>query len=149
MFGMQHKILVVDDEESILFAMSAYFMTHGYQVDCAREMQEAEALLATVRYSVVIADLRLSELPSTEGIEIVRYVHERCPSSFLGDPLRNPHELRRVRGQGVSGTLTPLPSTSSAGRRRSPGDAGKLSSWAWWRKVRTFLSRDWEIPAFF
>jgi two-component system, response regulator, stage 0 sporulation protein F len=112
MFGMQRKILVVDDEESILFAMREYFMTHGYQVDCAREMQEAEALLATVRYSVVIADLRLSELPSTEGIEIVRYVHERCPwtRTILLTAYGSPEIEREARRWGVDSFLhKPLP----------------------------------------
>ena len=39
------KLLVVDDEESICFSMSEYFSQHGFKVDTAREMEEAEGLL--------------------------------------------------------------------------------------------------------
>jgi DNA-binding NtrC family response regulator len=76
---MPERILVVDDEDSILFAIKEYFTTHGYEVDCAREFEEAEALLANVCYSVVIADLRLTGINGVEGLELVGYVKERCP----------------------------------------------------------------------
>ena len=36
------KLLVVDDEESICFSMRDYFSQHGYKVDTARELEEAE-----------------------------------------------------------------------------------------------------------
>ena len=42
---MKPKILVVDDEELILSAIREYFLPLRYDVDCARELEEAEALL--------------------------------------------------------------------------------------------------------
>ena len=54
------RMLVVDDEEPILFAMREYFSTCGYEVDCARELEEAEALISNVQYALVIADMRLT-----------------------------------------------------------------------------------------
>lgn len=75
------KILVVDDEEPILFAMREYFRSQGYQVDCAQEKEEAEALLAHNCYSVAIVDLCLSGTDGTEGLEIVRFMRERCPGT--------------------------------------------------------------------
>ena len=53
------KLLVVDDEESICFSMSEYFSQHGFKVDTAREMEEAEGLLKHTEYKVIIQDLRL------------------------------------------------------------------------------------------
>ena len=76
---MSDRILVVDDEQSILFAMRDYFMAHGYEVDCARELDDVRALLSNVTYSVVIADLRLTGLHGTEGLEIVEHVRNHCP----------------------------------------------------------------------
>ena len=35
------KILIVDDEDPIRFAMSEYFRPQGYEVDCAQEKEEA------------------------------------------------------------------------------------------------------------
>jgi DNA-binding response OmpR family regulator len=39
------RLLVVDDEESICFSMSEYFSLHGFEVDTAREIDEAEKLV--------------------------------------------------------------------------------------------------------
>jgi DNA-binding NtrC family response regulator len=72
-------ILVVDDEESILFAMQQYITANGCTVDCARELEEAQALLSNIRYHLVIADLRLSGINSTEGLDLVSMIRERCP----------------------------------------------------------------------
>ena len=76
---MSARILVVDDEEPILSAIREYFAPLGYEVDCARELEEAEALLAHVRYEVLIADLRLTGSQSAEGLELVRFARERSP----------------------------------------------------------------------
>lgn len=76
---MSPRILVVDDEEPILFAISEYFEPLGYQVDCARELEEAEALLAHLRYALLIVDLRLTGIHSNEGLELVRFARERSP----------------------------------------------------------------------
>jgi DNA-binding response OmpR family regulator len=76
---MSARILVVDDEEPILFAISEYFEPLGYQVDCARELEEAEALLSHVRYALMIADLRLTGIHSNEGLELIRFARDRSP----------------------------------------------------------------------
>jgi len=75
------KILVVDDEDPILFAMGEYFRRQGYEVDCAQEKEEAEALLAHNCYCVAIVDLCLSGSDGIEGLEIVRFMRERCPGT--------------------------------------------------------------------
>ena len=74
-------MLVVDDEKTITFAIQNYFTRRGYRVDCAQELEEAEALMANVPYDVVIADLRLTGVHGSEGLEIVRSVRERYPKT--------------------------------------------------------------------
>jgi DNA-binding response OmpR family regulator len=76
---MKPRILVVDDEEPILFAIREYFAPLRYDVDCARELEEAEALLSHVRYALLIADLRLTGTHGNEGLELVRFARERSP----------------------------------------------------------------------
>jgi DNA-binding NtrC family response regulator len=71
---MPSPILIVDDEESILFAMQEYFTALGYHVDCARELDEAKGLLAHTSYAVAIADLRLTGSPGTEGLTLLDYI---------------------------------------------------------------------------
>ncbi len=78
-----HRILIVDDEEPILFAMREYFATKGYDVDCARETQEAEALLAANRYSLAILDLRLTGTQGAEGLDIIGSLRARSPKTRI------------------------------------------------------------------
>jgi DNA-binding NtrC family response regulator len=76
---MRPRILVVDDEDSILFAFRQSFEAFGYHVDCAREVEEAEALLVTYQYQAVLSDMRLTGMHGAEGLEIIGFVRERCP----------------------------------------------------------------------
>jgi DNA-binding response OmpR family regulator len=62
----------VDDEPAILFALSEYFRLNGWAVDAAAEKGEAEDLLASTDYAVVIADLRLTGLYGVEGLDIIQ-----------------------------------------------------------------------------
>lgn len=77
------RLLIIDNEETILLAMRSFFTTVGYRVDCAREREEAEALLATARYVAVIADLRLTGINDMEGLDVVGYVRARCPGTLI------------------------------------------------------------------
>ena len=76
----KQRLLVIDDEETILFALERYFRRIGYQVDCARELEEAEALATHTEYTLVIADLSLSD-SGTEGLEIIRYLRSTSPQA--------------------------------------------------------------------
>ncbi len=71
------RILILDDEEPILFAMREYFESQGYQVDCAKGQKEAEAHLARSQYSVVTVDLHLGGVDGKEGLDLVSTVRER------------------------------------------------------------------------
>ena len=77
------NLLVVDDEESICFSMSEYFSRHGFKVDTAREMEEAEGLIKTTDYKVIIQDLRLGLTLQPDGIEIIKLVHKRNPDTCI------------------------------------------------------------------
>lgn len=76
-------LLVVDDEESICFSMSEYFSQHGFKVDTAREIEEAEGLIKATEYKVIIQDLRLGLAPQPDGIEIIKLVHKRNPDTRI------------------------------------------------------------------
>ena len=79
----RQSLLVVDDEESICFSMRDYFSQHGYKVDTAREMDEAEGLIKATDYKVIIQDLRLGLTRHPDGIEIIKLVHERNPETRI------------------------------------------------------------------
>ena len=77
------RILIVDDEEPILFAMREYFVAKGWSVDCARETHEAVALLAEHDYGIAILDLRLSGTPGAEGLDLIESVRDRSPRTRI------------------------------------------------------------------
>jgi DNA-binding NtrC family response regulator len=77
------RLLVVDDEESICFSMSEYFSLHGFSVDTAREIEEAEKLVETTEYRVIIQDLRLGATRNPDGLDIIRLAHERHPDTRI------------------------------------------------------------------
>lgn len=65
------RLLVVDDEQPIAAATAGYFSALGYLVDSAREREEAEALLATRNYDVMIVDMQLTGSHGREGLELI------------------------------------------------------------------------------
>ena len=77
------NLLVVDDEESICFSMSEYFSQHGFKVDTAREMEEAEGLIKETDYKVIIQDLRLGIATHPDGLDIIKLVHKRNPETRI------------------------------------------------------------------
>jgi DNA-binding response OmpR family regulator len=72
---MKEKILIVDDDDQLVNAYREYLASLGYQVDSAAELEEAQTLLSHFQYSVVITDLRLSQL-SFGGLDIVKFVRD-------------------------------------------------------------------------
>jgi two-component system OmpR family response regulator len=75
------RLLLVDDEETILFALSQYFRGLSYRVDCAREREEAQALLSCVSYGCLVTDVRLSQAHGREGLELASFVYRSCAST--------------------------------------------------------------------
>jgi len=63
------RILIVDDEESILRLLNRLCRSAGYQVETAENGQQALEALRQNTYDVCIADLRL---PDSDGITILR-----------------------------------------------------------------------------
>ena len=76
-----HRVLIVDDEQTVLDAAAEYLGAYGFVVDTARELEEAEALLSAFGYSLVIADVRLTGVQGREGLELLRFVRQHCPDA--------------------------------------------------------------------
>src|SRR5690554_2407462 len=75
------KILLVDDDESTLFALRRHLQSLGVPVDVAGTVAEVRTLLRGTRYAAVITDLRLSGSEGEEGLEIVRMTAEQQPQA--------------------------------------------------------------------
>jgi DNA-binding response OmpR family regulator len=79
--GARPRLLIVDDEESILQAIGDYFEAQGFDVDRARDAAAARQCLDLNVYAGIIADLRLSGSQSSEGLEILEWTRRRSPAT--------------------------------------------------------------------
>jgi CheY-like chemotaxis protein len=66
------RILIVDDEEAILFAFKKVLSGPSITVDTAQSFPEALNLIELKSYSAVISDLRLTGAAIKEGFEVIR-----------------------------------------------------------------------------
>jgi DNA-binding NtrC family response regulator len=78
-----HRLLIVDDEDSIRFSLRAYFETQGFVADCANNLEQVEALLEKGKYTVAISDLRLDGQQSMSGLEVINLIHRRHPDTLI------------------------------------------------------------------
>src|SRR5690349_13296466 len=97
------RLLVVEDELTVQVALKKYFTAAGYDVRCACELEEAEALIVTDSYDVVIADLRLSWSYAAEGLEILRFVrrHSRGTQVVILSAYASPDLQHSARALGA------------------------------------------------
>jgi DNA-binding NtrC family response regulator len=108
----RRRLLIVDDEAAIRFALSDYFRDSGWEVDTACEREEAEALLAHAEYEVVIADLRLTGIYGIEGLDIIQWSRHIRPETrvVLLTGYGTPEIEAEARRRGVDAFLhKPLP----------------------------------------
>jgi len=115
---MPTRILVVDDEESILSALCDYLELRGYEVDRARSGEEAEACLARASHAALIADLRLAPSVERSGLEVVVTARRANPRirTLLLTAYRSPEVEEQARQAGVDRVLVkPMPLTEVAG----------------------------------
>ncbi len=75
------RVLHVDDEPVITFAVRNYLLRQGYDVDSASELEEAQAMLTSDHYDLVLLDLRLTGTSGTEGFDLIDAVRDRNPST--------------------------------------------------------------------
>ena len=70
------RVLIVEDEEALLFGLKKLLQNAKTIIDIARSLKEAEALLHQNLYQAVITDLRLSGSEIIEGYDVVRMARE-------------------------------------------------------------------------
>ena len=67
---MKKRILLVDDETTVLQVYGQMLRNFGYEVDAVDNKEQAETLLRKKKYSAAIFDLQLSNLEIQEGLEL-------------------------------------------------------------------------------
>ena len=67
------RILLVDDDETILVPFQHILQDEGYQVDTASNGREALEKAGETEYQMVISDIKL---PDIQGIEVAKKIRE-------------------------------------------------------------------------
>lgn len=73
------KILIVDDDETILYILRRFFIGEGFEVLVAKDGLEALERLKTEKLALVLTDIKM---PSFSGIDLIKFIRqnmERIP----------------------------------------------------------------------
>ena len=80
-FGKNKKrILIVDDDETILHMLKRFFIREGFQVFVARDGIEAMERLKAENPAIVLTDLKI---PSLSGIELIQYIQKNTKGTAI------------------------------------------------------------------
>jgi len=74
----KQKILIVDDDPSILDLLDQFFNRKGYECKTAENGQKALELLESFPFTIVITDLIM---PKIDGLELLKIVKESWPDT--------------------------------------------------------------------
>ena len=102
------RILLVDDEKSIVFAVRQYFLKQGYAVDCAGTSEHALELLAAEHYAVAIVDVELrGSRDSSDGLNLAQFIRSHAPATaiIILTALETPETESRAKEAGVHSFL--------------------------------------------
>src|SRR5215467_3859445 len=103
-----------DDEDSILVPTATYFRSLGFNVDTARETEEAEALIEHRTYDLAVLDLRVGPVGGAAGLEVLREMRRRqsATSVIVLSAYISPEVEAEAWALGANGVLCkpqPLP----------------------------------------
>ena len=68
---MKGRLLIVDDERSILFALKGLFRKEGYEVETAESGEQALEMVKAGLFHVIITDLSMKGM---SGLDLLRAV---------------------------------------------------------------------------
>jgi len=77
---MQHKLLIVEDDASIVEMVSDYLSREGFYVVTATNGEEGMAKFTSDTYDMMIVDLMM---PKLDGFEMIKLVRERSAIPIL------------------------------------------------------------------
>lgn len=87
---MAKRVLIVDDETSVLETLAKLVEAGGYEVDTRASFQEARDYLLAHAPDILVTDVRLGAFNGLQLAMLMRAEHPRCPIVVLSaydDPL--------------------------------------------------------------
>lgn len=77
------RILIVDDEPTILLTLSYTLRSNDVEVVTASRLETAEDALERAAFDLVIVDIRMSGVLGIEGLELLTYIKRRWPKTSV------------------------------------------------------------------
>ena len=72
------RVLVVDDEQEVTFALQVFFLGKGYEMLTALDGLQAMRLLRQHPVDLVLLDMKM---PGVNGVKILKFIREQAPST--------------------------------------------------------------------
>ncbi len=73
------RVLLVDDEPTILIILSAFFRSEGHEVVTVQGGQKAAYLIKSEKFDLMISDMRMEPLDGAELLKLARKSHPEMP----------------------------------------------------------------------
>jgi len=77
---MSRRLLIVDDEETIRWALRELLIGEGFEVHLAADGRQAAALLERMDFDLLITDLKM---PGRSGVEVIREARRQNPNTGI------------------------------------------------------------------
>lgn len=100
---MSRRILIVDDDNTILMVFKALLEDSQLVVDTADSVEKAQELVQKQNYQAVITDLRLTGIEGREGLEVIAAFKKHSPDTrvILLTAYGTPDLLNEALGLGI------------------------------------------------
>jgi len=72
------RVLIVDDEPEVTFALQNYFLGKGYEMLTALDGMQAMRYLRQHPIDLVLLDMKM---PGVNGVEVLKFLHAQSPST--------------------------------------------------------------------
>ncbi len=73
---IERRLLIVDDDKTVLYAYKRLFKFAGVEVDTAKSLDKAIAAMKKKSYRAVVSDLNLRGETGLEGLEVLQTVKD-------------------------------------------------------------------------
>ncbi len=74
------RVLLVDDEPTILIILSAFFRAEGHEVITVGDGHQAEYLIKCESFDLIISDIRMEPV---NGMQLLALAREHCPETAV------------------------------------------------------------------
>src|SRR5690606_5143469 len=97
----RYRLLVVEDEEQVRKALTAWFERAAFDVDTAVDGPAAVEMCMNATYDVIALDIEMPRLNGLQAIERIRQFHPDVPILILSGFSQDTRRIREVGAQRI------------------------------------------------